>query len=268
MAFAQDVIVHVGDYHYREAPCPADQPGCAKSVSGYNWDAWLQDYFTPIAPALATTPFIHVRGNHELCDRAGEGWFRYLETRPWQEKCVDQMPPYSVTMGDHRWVVFDSADEANITPSAKDPILKDKKPTWVFTHRPVITPDEDPVKEKARAPMVSAVRDIPGLTALFAGHWHVLSLDQFSGKSPLELVVGNGGTQMDPPPHAGKVTEVERRGSYSGQQYYGFGYLRLDRAGPSTWNIVAKDQNGKPVIKCLMNEKTATLKCSTDSVAK
>ena len=110
--------------------------------------------------------------------------------------------------------------------------------------------------------MVSAVRSIPGLTALFAGHWHVLSLDQFSGKAPLEIISGNGGTAMDPPQHTGKIMDSQNIASYFGQQYYDFGYIRLDRDGPSTWILQEKDPSGKTVLRCVMNETSATLQCT------
>ena len=46
-AWKPDLVVHVGDYHYRENACPADRPGCAGSPWGYGWDAWDADFFTP-----------------------------------------------------------------------------------------------------------------------------------------------------------------------------------------------------------------------------
>ena len=35
-----DLVIHVGDYHYRETPCPADRAGCAGSPYGDNWAVW------------------------------------------------------------------------------------------------------------------------------------------------------------------------------------------------------------------------------------
>jgi hypothetical protein len=35
-----DLVVHVGDYHYRESPCPAARAGCAGSPYGDNWAVW------------------------------------------------------------------------------------------------------------------------------------------------------------------------------------------------------------------------------------
>ena len=68
-----DLVVHVGDYHYRENACPAGDAGCSTSPWGYGWDAWDADFFTPAKRLLAVAPWIVVRGNHESCDRAGQG---------------------------------------------------------------------------------------------------------------------------------------------------------------------------------------------------
>src|SRR5271170_5573105 len=45
-----DLVIHVGDYYYRESACPADRPGCAKSPYGDNWEAWKADFTVPAAP--------------------------------------------------------------------------------------------------------------------------------------------------------------------------------------------------------------------------
>src|SRR5260370_28786262 len=74
-----DLVIHVGDYHYREGACPADSAGCAGRPWGYGWDAWNADFFAPAAPLFAAAPWVMVRGNHEDCSRAGEGWFRFLD---------------------------------------------------------------------------------------------------------------------------------------------------------------------------------------------
>jgi hypothetical protein len=60
-----DLVIHVGDYLYRESPCPTGDAGCAGSPHGDDWPAWKADFFAPAAPLLATAPFIVVRGNHE-----------------------------------------------------------------------------------------------------------------------------------------------------------------------------------------------------------
>ena len=55
-AAAPDLVIHVGDYHYREDPCPPGNAGCAGSPWGYGWDAWEADLFAPSRRLLAAAP--------------------------------------------------------------------------------------------------------------------------------------------------------------------------------------------------------------------
>src|SRR4051812_28642344 len=57
-----DLIIHVGDYHYRENACPINRTGCVGSPFGYGFDAWNADFFEPAGPLLAVAPWVMVRG--------------------------------------------------------------------------------------------------------------------------------------------------------------------------------------------------------------
>ena len=83
------LLVHVGDYIYRESPCPKGDKGCKGSPYGDNWDTWKADFFKPAAPLLAAAPWIATRGNHEICARAGDGFMLFLDPR----LATDQKPP-------------------------------------------------------------------------------------------------------------------------------------------------------------------------------
>jgi len=85
-ALKPDLVLHIGDIHYRESPCPQGNTGCAGSLWGYGYDAWQADFFTPTSPLLAAAPWVFVRGNHESCFRAGQGWFRFIDTQAWREQ--------------------------------------------------------------------------------------------------------------------------------------------------------------------------------------
>ena len=123
-SLAPDLVIHLGDYHYRETPCPANNISCAGSPWGYGWDAWKADFFAPAAPLLAAAPWVFVRGNHEECHRAGQGWFRLLAPEPWRaerscddsrfDDAADFSAPYSVPLGGGLELqVFDSALAGN-----------------------------------------------------------------------------------------------------------------------------------------------------------
>ena len=84
-ALKPDLVIHIGDMHYRESPCPAGKAGCAKAEWGYGFDAWQADFFKPARPLLAAAPWVFVRGNHESCFRAGQAWFRFFDAQAWSE---------------------------------------------------------------------------------------------------------------------------------------------------------------------------------------
>ncbi|MGJ7917291.1 metallophosphoesterase [Massilia sp. LXY-6] len=120
-AWKPDLVIHVGDYHYREDPCPAGRPGCAGSPFGYGWDAWNADFFAPARTLLAAAPWVVARGNHETCARGGQGWWRFLDPRPLRPETTcddpahdgiaDYTDPYAVPLGgDAQLLVFDSAN--------------------------------------------------------------------------------------------------------------------------------------------------------------
>src|SRR5262249_5627268 len=105
-----DLVIHVGDYLYREKPCSKHIPDCPNVRTGYGWKVWDADFFRPSAPLLAAAPWIMVRGNHETCERAGEGWFRFLDA-PWpvKKKCLETSNFFVVSQRNFGFVVMDSA---------------------------------------------------------------------------------------------------------------------------------------------------------------
>src|SRR5438105_4203396 len=114
-----DLVLHVGDYHYRENACPDGLTGCRGSAWGYGSDVWDADLLQAGAPLLAAAPWLVVRGNHEECRRGGQGWFRYLDTQPYDARrsCDDAAnddeanysEPYAVDIGlSTQLIVFDS----------------------------------------------------------------------------------------------------------------------------------------------------------------
>lgn len=119
-----DLIIHVGDYHYRENACPASEPACQGTPWGYGWDTWQADFFAPAKPLLQAAPWVFVRGNHETCQRGGQGWWRFLDPRPLiagrdcrdakDDLVGDYSPPYAVPFVNQagqrqQIIVFDSA---------------------------------------------------------------------------------------------------------------------------------------------------------------
>ncbi|MGI4950787.1 MAG: metallophosphoesterase family protein [Janthinobacterium lividum] len=92
--FQPDLIVHTGDFLYREQPCPTGFTGCAGTPAFDNWDSWNADWFTPARNLIAAAPLALSRGNHESCNRGARGWFRLLDVRAYDQAAVDCTGPY------------------------------------------------------------------------------------------------------------------------------------------------------------------------------
>jgi hypothetical protein len=107
-----DLIIHLGDYHYREKPC-AGRAGCADSPYGDNWAVWQAEFFDPAAGLLTSAPWVLMRGNHENCARAGAGWMLLLAPQPSNPAaldCADDTPPYELHFDHLALAVFDTAN--------------------------------------------------------------------------------------------------------------------------------------------------------------
>ncbi len=236
-AWKPDLVLHVGDYLYRENPCPADQPGCAGSPWGYGWDAWRADFFAPAAPLLAAAPWVVVRGNHENCARAGQGWRRLLAPGPLRpaDDCVDPArdsagdytAPYVVPLGGGAQVVVTDLAIAGAKPTLPDDpryaqfehayarldaLSRRARFTFAADHKPILglaaTADKHGgVKLHGGTPGIASVfaaggRPLlpPKVDVLLAGHVHVWEQVSFSSDHPSQFIAGFSGTQEDTVP--------------------------------------------------------------------
>ena len=233
--FAPDLVIHVGDYQYRESPCPANISACADSPWGFGWDTWQADFFTPAAPLLAAAPWVMARGNHESCSRAGQGWWRFLDPRGLQvgRDCNlvgddlqgDYSAPYAVPVGGGaQLIVFDSS-AAGTKPLAKtdtaftlyqnqfrqvDQLAAQAAFSIFIEHHPVLgfAPDKSRGDEVQVKPGNGALQSVmqeqhpqslfdPGVQLLLAGHVHLFEALTFSTGHPMQIVSGNGGSSPD-----------------------------------------------------------------------
>lgn len=136
-----DLIVHVGDYFYRDTDCLTQDretfPGCNTPTSpsyetwGDTFDSWNADFILPAQPLLEAAPWVMVRGNHESCGRGARGWYALLDPHPFSMARVtcpanagkaavpegaetavysaDFQPTYTVAAGPVTFIVLDSS---------------------------------------------------------------------------------------------------------------------------------------------------------------
>ena len=140
-------MIHVGDYLYRVAPCPAGNAGCAGTPYGDNWPAWKADFFAPASPLLAAAPWVFVRGNHESCLSMGRGYLRLIGPLNFAPGCAGHLAPYRVPLGDFELMVMDNADADDVNvDAAKTPVYQAELaeavrpsplPVWLVMHRPI-----------------------------------------------------------------------------------------------------------------------------------
>jgi hypothetical protein len=263
-----DLVIHVGDYLYRESACPAGDAGCARSPYGDDWPTWKADFFAPAAPALRAAPWIVVRGNHESCRRAGPGYFRLLDptparTTPAQSPppCVDLIPQFTVTLGEQSFIVLDSSNAADVCPcdpapyAAQFAAMKPKSGTWLLTHRPVwgFGPRRRILNATLQEALANWSGNLPeGMALALAGHIHVVEVLSFADKRSPQFVLGTGGTLL-----AGKIktnltgeTIAGRRVAY-GRSDHRFGFAMLEpAAGGNGWAATFRDTSSAKLFAC------------------
>ncbi|MEI7427275.1 MAG: metallophosphoesterase [Betaproteobacteria bacterium] len=230
-----DLVVHVGDIHYRESPCPPDQLGCKNSPWGYGFDTWKADFFDPAKPLLDNKPWVFVRGNHESCQRAGQGWHRFIDDQSWDDKKSCNNPqndqegnyrsPYAVGLGKSaQIIVFDSANIPSKELKNEDVafnlyfkqielaerLAKNKSFNIFSNHHPIsiVTPSKiksDNGKFVLSGNALSTVMEKINANALLSssfnatlhGHIHVAEAIDYQFPRPVSLISGNGGSALE-----------------------------------------------------------------------
>ncbi|MEI9996997.1 MAG: metallophosphoesterase [Rhizomicrobium sp.] len=269
-----DLILHLGDYLYRESPCPADFAGCAGSPYGDNWASWDADFFTPAAPLLAAAPWIVIRGNHEDCNRAGPGFLRLLGPVAYDPAapCAVHLDPYAVPVGSRTLAILDSADASDRPVDEKAVPLYAKdfetlkamanagpgRELWLGTHRPIWAAISFMgIPAGGNATMIEAAGDLSAFSAvslMLSGHIHAFEAINYVSRIPPQIVAGHGGDTLD-------VTPANLRGTIfqgdsgvhvkTGFSVGGFGFLMLTREKDSEgWAVQLFDSAGKPIRQC------------------
>lgn len=265
-----DLVIHVGDYLYRENACPANFNGCTGTPFGDNWPTWDADFFAPAGPLLAAAPWVIVRGNHEDCQRAGPGFLRLLGPSPFDPAvpCSEHLAPYSIPLDRMTLVVADNADapETSVAEAAVPAhraeiavLAQEKAPVWWLLHRPIWGVISGPLglPVGGNQTMIKALNGagIPAsVDLMLSGHIHTFEVFNYDPKPhvPPQIVAGFGGDRLDPTPADLKGSVFQGASGVSvhdGLSLGGFGFLLMTR-GDDGWRIDVYDTHGRIVRIC------------------
>ena len=273
-----DLVIHVGDYYYRESACPLNYSGCAGSPHGDAWPTWLAEFFDPARPLLDAAPWVFARGNHESCSRGARGWFRLLDAADAPLPCPAVSAPFAVPLGEVTLHLLDSADtDDRHTPTeavaAFKSALETVKPEphateWIITHRPIwgLVPVArigpfGPLNIPINATEQAAARGEPlsDVQLVLSGHIHHFASFSFGPRRPAQLIVGTGGDvgeAADTRKPQGDTVRIDGLEARS-LEFERFGYFLMTRDG-ADWRGAFKDVNGKVLATCRLRQRNLT----------
>ena len=255
-----DLLVHIGDYYYRETNCLQTVKDCVNRWGDTSL-SWNADWFWPAKPLFASAPLVLVRGNHEDCERGGPAWFRYLDGAPAVTPCVanavDGGPPWAVSFGAFRIVVNDSsADPSDAKPDPAriafyqtsykqaQALGTGAGEAWFVTHRP---PYANTNETQA---LVQSGWKLTPFAVVLTGHVHDFEAFNVSGYPPI-VINGESGDDLDPAGSTAKYLQEEMNGGrpvyalaspapYATKQF-GFAVYEKQLGG---WRISLRDVDG------------------------
>jgi hypothetical protein len=260
-----DLVIHVGDYLYREGPCPGVDSGCTGTPWGDNWNTWAADFFTPAAPLLGAAPWVVVRGNHEDCTRAGPGWLRLLGPLAVDTaNCVSHLAPYPVPLKPMSLIVLDDADASDmLAPSDQVAVYRGDfaaigklapAPSWLLMHRPIWGVLKGPMGMVlgGNATMMAAVDGAgiaPNIALLLAGHIHTFEAINYEKGAPPQILAGEGGDLLDPAPADLTGQSIGQMKIASGLSLPGYGFLLFTHTA-NVWTIDVRAADGSHERSC------------------
>lgn len=277
--FRPDVVLHVGDFHYRESGCPLGNQGCGGSPYGDRWEVWRADFFAPAESLLQAAPWVLVRGNHEECDRGGKGWARTLDPYPFKSGegvsgCLGPAKPFTVDLDGVTLEIMDVSTADEDVNDAQVAWFKEQfalpkaipGPVWQVFHRPVWAVDAPEGKKKRgdnKTLEAAAFGTVPAnVQAFVSGHHHTFEVMSYDQDLPVQIVSGHGGDDLSP--WAPKTVRGIAFDGVSVKDGIGrpgvYGFSMIERApgdNSGTWTLTAYDTHGRPFGSCKIVGRSA-----------
>ncbi len=293
-----DLIIQLGDYIYREQECPESCGNCLGSPfnsPGMRMDTWDIEFFEPGTPMLEAAPLLFVRGDHEKCERAGRGYFRFLDPFG-MSSCTDFSAPYTLDFDELQLVVMDTvqAEDTSLSPDVViERYAQDFERagelatghTWLISHRPIwaLRPAAAPGSmtrkdecENQTIPRRLVVQDInvtvqealassqlagwlpPAVDLVLTAHIHVGEVLSFTGGRPPQMVVGISGTKLLPAVAEGLVGRVIGGEMITHATMFSVhGFFGFEPGQAGAWGVEVLDAGGASVSRCRINGKVA-----------
>jgi hypothetical protein len=276
-----DVIIQLGDYIYREQECPDMCGNCQNSPwnsPGQRMDTWNVEFFEPGRPMLEAAPLVLVRGDHEKCERAGGGYFRFLDPFGLRA-CADFEDPYLLDFQGLRLVVMDTVQADDTEPLSPQVVIdryaddfelaaRIAPPgTWLMSHRPIwaLRPKADGstdtdecdnqtipdqlALDKINMTVQEALTEsrlhgrLPrSVDLVLTAHIHVGEVLSFTGRRPPQMVVGK---------------EIDGETVTHATMLSVHGFFGFTPVGQRAWAVEVVDVEGEPVAECGLDDKVA-----------
>lgn len=292
-------------------PPPGNLPVTGSAMS------WIADALLPMQPTFDVAPILMVRGNHESCARGGIGFFLFFSPqRSTALQCApsildgtvvvpsnDISPTWNVTWrvgrsdatahtldievvdsaygGDQLVDAYAATQRPHYAAAARRVARTEPDEAWLLTHRPIFgmvstqLTGSQPVWISAN--QAAASQGLLGdFDLVLSSHIHVAQAVNIPGQ-PAQLVLGNGGTRLDPTtgydtPTYGPLSTIDGSplsplatpypAPSSTWTDVRFGYAIATPGTRSTsWAIEHRDDRGRPFATCAIATKSA--KCRT-----
>ena len=263
---------------------------------------WIADVLLPMAPVLQTSPLVVTRGNHEACKRAGNGYFLLFDPRRGTEAtCAPVVtskgleaaptvpsPTYAIDLHVNpsrtlRLAIVDTAGGSDTEVTAYSAVQRPAyqeaarlaapssgRESWLVTHRPLYAyvsstfgkPGKafDPWTSRDQA--AAAFGLLGNFNLVSSSHIHLAQAVQLPGL-PGQLVLGNGGTLLDPVlgyalPTTGQVITANQ--SYPAPAFAWvdarFGYaMAYPNAKAGSWRMAMLDDSGRQYARCGVDQR-------------
>lgn len=294
-----DLILHLGDYYYREVPCLGTSTKCEAGPYGDREPSWRAEFFEPARPLIAKAPWVFARGNHEDCQLGGYGWAYYFGDAP--EACATAHPTAFIRLNGLTVVNFDTAATGNRL-AARDldrnwdsvsgalrslPPASAGEPILLMTHEPgyfFCTGEQGRLEacKESKVGAIAGVRSMASVaresgwrTIMLSGHIHAFRMLDVSpptlgGRSVTQVVVGTGGASQEgaetpsamiPP----AIVETRFRDALDKLDLpiraQGWSGFGFGMLNAASLQLAMFDAHGRPLFTCALAEETSPRRC-------